>query len=170
MFCCHLNLYTGSDARMDHSDLQVTPTCSNQLFFQCIYAGCGPRESEDGGECIYNCAANEGNMLCRVEFEELSNNSPLGNLKGLCFKNKACFGTPKACVDCKLKCEGYIEGCSSPTSAPAPFLDKPPSTVLFPDKAPIKDSSTGIPVDETHCVRRATSSINSPCLVSTKIT
>ena len=102
-------------------------------------------------------------MFCRVEFERLITGS-LGNLKGLCFKNKACFGTPKACIDCNLKCQDYI-GCF-PTPTSAPFEDKTPTKVLFPDRLPINDLSTGIPVDETHCVRRATNSINSACLVS----
>ena len=146
-----------------------------------MFLGCVLREPEDGGECIYNCAPNDG-MFCRVEFEMLIP-GPLGNLKGLCFKNKACFGTPKACTDCNLKCQDYV-GCSpTPTSAPAPatalafvpttdsvpVLDKTPPRVLFPDRLPINDLSTGIPVDETHCVRRATNSINSACLVSNLI-
>ena len=167
--------------------------------------GCGPRESKDGGECIYNCTPHD-KSFCRVEFVDPSRNGSLGNLRGLCFKNKACFGTPKACTDCNLKCQDYI-GCSPiPTSAPAPatalafvptpapvtcrtndgkkcqslfifngntpetdsapFLDKTPTKVLFPDRLPINDLSTGIPVDETHCVRRATNSIKSACLVS----
>ena len=153
-----------------------------------MIVGCGPRESKDGGECIYNCAPNDG-MFCRVEFERLITGS-LGNLKGLCFKNKACFGTPKACLDCNLKCEGYSGGCSATTSTPGLSLDKPPIKVsfpdrtptedlfpdkspikvLFPDKPPIKDLSTGVSVEETHCLRRASDSRNSPCLVSTKIT
>ena len=138
-----------------------------------MFLGCVLREPADGGECIYNCAPNDG-MFCRVEFERLITGS-LGNLKGLCFKNKACFGTPKACIDCNLKCQDYI-GCSpTPISAPAPrtdsvpHLDKTPTKVLFPDRLPVNDLSTGIPVDETHCVRRATNSINSACLVSNLI-
>ena len=107
---------------MNYSDLEQ-PTVINSSFMR-MFLGCVLREPEDGGECIYNCAPNDG-MFCRVEFERLVL-GPLGNLKGLCFKNKACFGTPKACVDCKLKCEGYIGGCPAPLTTPAPFLDKPP--------------------------------------------
>ena len=147
--------------------------------------GCGPRESKDGGECIYNCAPKD-KSFCRVEFvDPRSRNGPYGNLRGLCFKNKACAGTPKACVDCNLKCEGFRGDCSATTSTPASILDKPPIKVSFPDKTPAEVlfqnespikvmfpnkppiKSTGVPVEETHCVRRATSSINSPCLVST---
>ena len=81
-----------------------------------MFLGCMLRVPEDGGECIYNCAPNDG-MFCRVEFERLITGS-LGNLKGLCFKNKACFGTPKACIDCNLKCQDYIGCFPTPTSAP----------------------------------------------------
>ena len=140
---------------------------SNYFLFLCMNVGCGPRESKDGGECIYNCSPKD-KSFCRVEF--VDPNRLLGNLRGLCFKNEACYGTPKACVDCNLKCEGYSGDCSATTSTPASILDKPPIKILFPDKAPIKDLSTGVSVEETHCVRCATSSINSPCLVSTKIT
>ena len=140
-----------------------------------MIVGCGPRESKDGGECIYNCSPKD-KSFCRVEFVDPSRNGQ--NPRGLCFKNKACFGTPKACVDCNLKCYGntYSGDCSATTSTPAsiPDQNKPPIKILFPDKVPIKDLSAGVSVEETHCLRRATSSRNSPwaspCLVSTKIT
>ena len=75
----------------------------------------GPREKAGGGECIYNCEPNDG-MFCRVVFEKALFS---GATKGLCFLNKACFGTPDACVDCKERCEGYAGG-GSPAPAPAP--------------------------------------------------
>ena len=90
-------------------------------IFLCLNVGCGPRESKDGGECIYNCSP-KGVSFCRVEFvDPRSRNGPHGNLRGLCFKNKACHGTPKACVDCNLKCEGYSGDCSATTSTHHPY-------------------------------------------------
>ena len=134
-----------------------------------MIVGCGPRESKDGGECIYNCSPKD-KSFCKVEFVDPSRNGPLGNFRGLCFKNKACFGTPKSCVNCNLKCDGYSGDCSATTSTPASIPDKPPIKILFPDKAPIKDLSTGVSVEETHCLLRAASSRNSPCLVSSPST
>jgi len=92
----------------------------------------GPREKAGGGECIYNCEPNDG-MFCRVVFEKALFS---GATKGLCFLNKACFGTPDACVDCKERCEGYVAG-GSPAPAPAPPRPRAPA----PTRAPAPDTS-----------------------------
>ena len=106
----------------------------------------GPIEKAGGGECIYNCEPNDG-MFCRVVFEkELFS----GKTKGLCFKNKACFGTPDACVDCKERCEGYGGG-GSPAPAPATPRPRPsprpraprPTPAPAPDNSDVDLSNLG---------------------------
>ena len=42
------------------------------------------------------------------------------NGEGLCFENGVCFGTPKPCIDCKERCEGFSEAIL-PTTAPSPI-------------------------------------------------
>ena len=81
----------------------------------------GPRESKDGGECLYNCFPNDL-AFCRVQYENYEKLSIGGSKwpEGLCFDNGVCFGTPKACKDCKEKCDGFSRGSNAPSTAPTP--------------------------------------------------
>ena len=64
------------------------------------------------------------------------------NPKGFCFKNKLCYGTPKPCIDCKVRCEGFSGGSNSPSTAPTPVLASAPA--LTPAYAPAPSPASSL--------------------------
>ena len=102
----------------------------------------GPRVSKERGECLYNCVPNDA-TFCKVQFEKHDRTRQLNdNPEGLCFKNKMCYGTPKPCVDCKERCEGFNGGSNAPSIAPTPT----PTPILASALAPAPSPASLTPV------------------------
>ena len=119
----------------------------------------GPRESKERGECLYNCVPNDL-TFCKVQFERHNRTRQLnGNPEGLCFKNKLCYGTPKACVDCKVKCEGFSGGSFASTLPPRPA----PKPTIAP--APTPTSALALTPESVSSLITCTTEDGKNCLL-----